>query len=133
MFDRHGEPHFRALEAAVVRELAGLTDHVIALGGGAVLAADTRAALTAAGHPVVYLRGTPDELHRRIAADPATADSRPSLTAAGGGLDEVRAVLAARDAIYRSAMTHEVDVVDRTVGQLVDVLATMVPGPRPAT
>ncbi len=114
IFDRHGEPHFRGLESAVVGELAGRHRHVIALGGGAVLAAETRAALAGAGHPVVYLRGTPDELHRRIAADPATADARPNLTPLGGGIDEVRGLLAARDAVYRSAMTHEMDVVGRT-------------------
>ncbi len=129
LFDHHGEPHFRRLESAVVAELAGRRDHVIALGGGAVLAAATRAALAAAGHPVVYLRGTPDELHRRIAADPATADARPSLTALGGGLDEVKSLLAARDAVYRSAMTHAVDVVGRTVDELAAELAAIVRPP----
>ncbi len=129
IFDRHGEPHFRAMESAVVAELAGRADHVIALGGGAVLAAGTRATLAAAGHPVVYLRGTPDELHRRIAADPATADARPSLTALGGGLDEVKTLVAAREAVYRSTMTHEVDVVGRTVDELAAALVAIAERP----
>jgi shikimate kinase len=126
MFDTLGEPAFRAAEAAVVAELAGRRDHVIALGGGAILSADTRAKLGAAGHPVVYLSGTPDELHRRIAADPATGASRPNLTALGGGIDEVRAVLAKRESLYREAMTHEVDVVGRTVDELADRLAALI-------
>jgi shikimate kinase len=124
VFQQRGEAAFRAMESAVVREMAGRRGHVIALGGGAVLAAETRAALAAAGHPVVYLRGTPDELHRRITADPATADARPNLTPAGG-VDEVRNLLAIRDEVYRSAMTHELDVVGRTVDELANALVPL--------
>ena len=106
IFAADGEPAFRDLEAAVVRDLAGRPGHVLAVGGGAVLRADTRAAL--AGHAVVYLRADPDTLHRRTAADPATAATRPSLTPLSG-LDEARALHAVRDPIYRAACTHEVD------------------------
>jgi shikimate kinase len=129
MFDQLGEAGFRAAERAVVAELLDRHDHVLALGGGAVLAEPTRAAMAAAGHAVVYLRGTPAELHRRIAADPLTADARPSLTPLGGGLDEVAAVLAAREPIYRSAMTHEVDVVGRTVDELAEAIVARLARP----
>ena len=120
LFERHGEPAFRVMEAAVVAELLTRGQrHVIALGGGAVLATATRDRLAAAGHPVVYLAGTADELHRRTTADPATADSRPALTAAGG-LAEVHALLTVRDPVYRSAATHTVDVVGRTAAEVAD-------------
>ena len=122
IFARYGEPHFRSLEATAVAELLARRDHVIALGGGAVLSADTRAAMAAAGHRVVYLRGTPDEFHRRIAADPATADTRPNLTAAGGAA-EVQVLLTIREPIYRSVATHEVDVVGGSVDALAEQLA----------
>ena len=89
-----------------------------------MLAPATRAALAAAGHPVVYLRGTPDELHRRIAADAASADNRPNLTAAGG-LAEVHALVTARDSIYRAVATHTVDVVGRTVDQIAATVAEL--------
>ncbi|GAA4686470.1 shikimate kinase [Phytohabitans rumicis] len=53
IFIDDGEAHFRTLEkAAVVTALASF-DGVLALGGGAILAEETRAAL--AGHAVVYL------------------------------------------------------------------------------
>ena len=130
IFDQLGEPAFRAMEATVVGELAERRDHVIALGGGAVLAAVTRQALAAAGHPVVYLRGTPDHLHRRIAADPGTTDARPNLTTAGG-IEEVRDLLAVRDEIYRSAMTHELEVVGRTVEELARDIAAIARRPTP--
>ncbi|MEU8374857.1 shikimate kinase [Micromonospora sp. NPDC048894] len=53
IFIDEGEAHFRALERAAV--LAALTSHagVLALGGGAILAEDNRAALV--GHTVVHL------------------------------------------------------------------------------
>jgi shikimate kinase len=53
IFIDEGEDHFRALErAAVAAALSGF-DGVLALGGGAILAAETRDLL--AGHTVVYL------------------------------------------------------------------------------
>ncbi|MGE5830958.1 MAG: shikimate kinase, partial [Micromonosporaceae bacterium] len=53
IFIDDGEDVFRALERAAVAEALGSFDGVLALGGGAVLAEPTRAAL--GGHTVVYL------------------------------------------------------------------------------
>src|SRR5215217_1251232 len=85
IFAAEGEAGFRDRESAVVRELAMLDDHVVALGGGAVLRQQNRDALKAAGHKVIYLRCEPQELLKRIHADPATAANRPALTGLGGG------------------------------------------------
>ncbi|WP_345646701.1 shikimate kinase [Streptomyces tremellae] len=69
IFVDDGEPHFRALErAAVARALAG-HDGVLALGGGAVLDADTRRLLT--GLPVAYLSMEVAEAVRRTGLDAA--------------------------------------------------------------
>src|SRR6476619_1133146 len=84
IFASEGEPGFRDRESAVVRELAMLSDHVIALGGGAVLREENRNVLRKDGHKIIYLRCEPAELHRRIHADPQTAESRPALTGLGG-------------------------------------------------
>lgn len=63
IFVDEGEEHFRALEKAAVA--AALAEHrgVLALGGGAILDADTRALL--AEQPVVYLSMDVDEAVRR--------------------------------------------------------------------
>jgi shikimate kinase len=53
IFVDDGEPHFRALERAVVAEALQTHDGVLALGGGAILAEETRALLR--GHTVIYL------------------------------------------------------------------------------
>ncbi|HEX6969987.1 MAG TPA: shikimate kinase [Micromonosporaceae bacterium] len=53
IFIEDGEEHFRALERAAVARLLGSFDGVLALGGGAILAEESRAAL--AGHTVIHL------------------------------------------------------------------------------
>jgi shikimate kinase len=125
IFAAEGEAGFRDRESAVVRELAMLDDHVVALGGGAVLRAENRAVLKDAGHKVIYLRCDPDELHRRIAADPETAANRPALTGLGGGVDEVRRLLAEREPIYRSCMSAELDVTNLTPEEATTYIARL--------
>jgi shikimate kinase len=53
IFGEDGEPAFRDLESAVVKELAPRPDHVISLGGGAVMREATRVAIRAAAAPVI--------------------------------------------------------------------------------
>jgi shikimate kinase len=63
IFVDDGEQRFRELERAAVREALAAHPGVLALGGGAVLDAQTRAAL--AGHRVVFLRvGLADAVKR---------------------------------------------------------------------
>ncbi|WP_432837093.1 shikimate kinase [Dactylosporangium sp. CA-092794] len=53
IFFDEGEDHFRALERAAIATALREFDGVLALGGGAILAEETRKALV--GQPVVYL------------------------------------------------------------------------------
>ena len=85
LFAVHGERHFRALERAAVRE-ALASGGVVALGGGAVLDADTRADLRA--HRVVLLTVQPHVVGSRI-----------------GGTD--RPLLAGEDPVARWARIYE--------------------------
>lgn len=110
IFEQQGEAAFRDLEAEVVREVCQLKEHVISLGGGALLREENRSALKASGHKIIYLKCEPKELHRRITADPQSAETRPGLTAIGGTLEEVQALVAEREPLYRAAMTAELDV-----------------------
>ena len=110
IFEQDGEAAFRDIESQVVRDVALLEDHVIALGGGSLGREENRRAVKGAGHKLIYLKCDPEELHRRIHADPQTADARPSLTALGGGIEEIRTILAEREPVYRGAMTAELDV-----------------------
>ena len=64
IFVEHGEPHFRALEKAAVKEALAAHDGVLALGGGAVLDADTRILLKE--HRVAFLEVTLSDAASRV-------------------------------------------------------------------
>ncbi|MFG2355253.1 shikimate kinase [Streptomyces sp. NPDC048521] len=63
IFVDEGEPAFRAMEKRAVRTALAEHEGVLALGGGAILDADTRALL--AGHQVIYLSMDVEEAVRR--------------------------------------------------------------------
>jgi shikimate kinase len=99
IFAAEGEAGFREKEAAVLAELGGQTDTVIATGGGAVLREENRRLLRRHGF-VAWLDADPQTLLARIQADPTTAVRRPDL--AGGGLAEIEQLLAIRKPLYRA-------------------------------
>jgi shikimate kinase len=126
IFEQDGEPAFRDLEEKAVRQAIEMPEHVIALGGGSVLREANRTAIKASGQKVIYLKCTPGELHKRIAADPQTAASRPSLTHLGGTVEEIEKLLAEREPLYRQVMTSELDVTRLTPEEAVVYLARMI-------
>lgn len=95
IFARDGEAAFRAMEAAELRRVAAEHGQVVALGGGALLDADSRRLAEATGR-VVFIECAEDELLRRVSA----SQDRPLL--AGGAEDKMRALLAARREHYAS-------------------------------
>jgi shikimate kinase len=115
MFTTDGEPYFRARERAAVQ--AALREHtgVLALGGGAILAPDTRAAL--AGHAVVFLSVTMPVGVRRT----GLADNRPLLV----GLNPratYKALLEARLPLYRERAVLEVDTDRRSIDEVAALI-----------
>jgi shikimate kinase len=114
IFLQDGEPAFRELEREVVaRALDGAdgVDGVLALGGGSVLAAETRERLR--GHVVVHLSvGMADGLRRTglSTARPLLAGVNPRAT--------FKALLDARAPLYREVATVEVATDRRTTGQV---------------
>jgi shikimate kinase len=110
IFEKDGENAFRETEAQVVRDFCGLADHVVALGGGAILREDNRHAIKSSGHKVIYLRCDAETIQKRIQGDPETVRSRPPLTHLGGGIEEIRKLLAEREPLYREVASKELDV-----------------------
>lgn len=111
IWKQHGEPAFRATEVQVTCELLQRHDQVIALGGGTVMQEQARKAVKDAVNTVrIYLYCEPEELLRRITGDAGTATARPSLTALGGGIEEIKSVLAQRDPVYRDVADKVFDV-----------------------
>ncbi|ANY09510.1 shikimate kinase [Pseudonocardia sp. HH130630-07] len=112
MFVQEGEPAFRALEREVVAEQLRAGHGVLALGGGAVLAAETRAVLT--GHRVVALDVDLADGMRRTGmstARPLLAGVNPRAT--------FRALLAERTPLYAEVATVQVQTARRSPNQVV--------------
>ncbi|MBA0050813.1 shikimate kinase [Streptomyces sp. AJS327] len=112
IFLDEGEPHFRELEREAVR--AALAEHtgVLALGGGAVLAAETRRLL--AGHPVVFLEMGVAEAVRRVGLDAP----RPLLMI--NPRQQWRALMEERRPLYAEVARHIVNTEDRTPGEVAE-------------
>jgi shikimate kinase len=112
IFDEHGEDYFRALEReAVARALA--SDDVVALGGGAVLAPETRALL--AFHRVVLVTVTPEAVAPRI------GDGRRPLVL--GGLPDWERIYAERRPIYEQLARLTVDTSHRPIDVVAQEVA----------
>jgi shikimate kinase len=94
-FARHGEPSFRSGEARVIARLLESGPQVLATGGGAVMNADTRAAIKAKGVSV-WLSADFDVLVRRINK---RKNDRPMLQTADPAAT-LRELLIAREPVY---------------------------------
>ncbi|MFJ8084631.1 shikimate kinase [Streptomyces sp. NPDC096205] len=106
IFVEEGEPAFRALEKQAVARALAEHEGVLALGGGAILDADTRALL--AGHPVVYLSMDVEEAVRRTGLNVA----RPLL--AVNPRKQWRELMEARRHLYEEVATAVVSTDGRT-------------------
>jgi len=116
IFERDGEPHFRALERAAVAQ--ALSERaVVSVGGGAVLDPDTQADL--ADHRVVQLTISPEAFAERM-----TAGKRPLVTS----IDSWRALVQARQATYDRLSGLTIDTsrqpLERVARQIADWLET---------
>lgn len=111
LFAGQGEPAFRALEAAVCQEAAHLADHVIALGGGALLHPQTRAVYEAQTL-LIALRCDLEAIIARVGDDPA----RPLFAADRARLADL---FAARAAHYAS-LPRQIDTTFRTPAQVAE-------------
>ena len=109
IFEIEGEAGFRVREQQVIAELTAVEGIVLATGGGAVLACDSRRHLASRG-TVIYLNARPEELYLRVRHD----RGRP-LLATADPLARLRQLHAERDALYRSVADIVVDTGEQSV------------------
>lgn len=125
IWEQWGEPAFRQAEADAVAQLLTQDDQIIALGGGTLTHEGARAAVQQAQNATrIYLRCEPDVLAKRLSADAATDTERPSLTGDTDPADEVKAVLAQRDPVYREVADIVFDVTHCSIAEAVRHLIT---------
>jgi shikimate kinase len=98
IFARHGEAYFRSGEARVIARLLESGPQILASGGGAVMNADTRAAIKARGISV-WLKAEIEVLLRRVAK---RKNERPMLQTDDPS-ETLRQLLLAREPVYAQA------------------------------
>jgi shikimate kinase len=114
IFVDDGEETFRALERAAVDDALRQPDVVVSLGGGAVLAAETRALL--ANHRVVFLDVGLAAAGSRV----GLGVSRPLLL--GNVRGRLKALMDARRPLYEQVATARVDTDALDVDQVADLV-----------
>lgn len=119
IFEAHGEPAFRELEAQALRNALSAAGQVVAAGGGIVLREANRKELRE--HFCVWLKAEPAVLERRLRHDPATCKRRPALTSLPPE-DEMRQVLAQRLPLYAEVCHLAVDTTDRPPDQVAEII-----------
>jgi shikimate kinase len=113
IFEKHGEPEFRAGERRVIARLLGEAPHVLATGGGAYMDATTRAAMREKAF-TIWLRAPVELLLARI----GKRQTRPLLNNADprGTLERL---LAEREPVYAKA-DYVLECVDGPHGAAVE-------------
>lgn len=120
---------FRARETQTLQAVTA-AQHVIATGGGIILAPVNREFMRQNG-VVIYLKAPVSVLAGRLEAFPEESQ-RPTLTGKPIA-EEVREVLAQRDALYREAAHTIVDAANEPDEVVTQILAALAAGnPQPA-
>ena len=95
IFERYGEPYFRDLEAATLREVLHEPGAVVSTGGGMLLRPENSRLIEAAG-PVVCLTASP----QTILARTSRTDKRPLLAEVADPLARIREMMSERQELY---------------------------------
>jgi shikimate kinase len=114
IFFDDGEAHFRVLERAAVAGALERFEGVLALGGGAVMADDTREKLR--GHTVVYLTVELADAVRRV----GLGEGRPLL--AVNPRATLRHLMAQRHPLYAEVATVTVHTSGRTAKEVAEAV-----------
>jgi shikimate kinase len=126
IWQKFGEPAWRAAEVKVTQELCAADGQVIALGGGTIMQPGARAAIAAAKQTLkVYLKAPAEVLYKRAQADAKSADTRPQLSKAASGFEEVASVLKLREPIYFSESDAVIEVDKLTIEQGVEAIVKL--------
>lgn len=119
IFEAEGESGFRAVEEAVLAELAVSDIPIIATGGGAVTSGRNITTMRASG-TVVWLSAPPDVLGARVGA----ASARP-LLAEGVTVAQIGTLLEIRRTAYAAAAHLTLETVGDDMSRVVDRLEAL--------
>lgn len=115
VFERLGEPGFRAIESSVLAKcLEG--SGVVATGGGVVTTESNRVLLSE--HSVIYLATDGKHIASRI-----STRNRPLLSE---GEQSWNSIYESRKPLYKEVATHEVDTSGKSLAAIVSEISTLV-------
>ena len=120
IFDMEGEEGFRDRESAVLVELSGESNVVIATGGGIILRKENREIMQASGY-VCYLTASIEQLVERTARD----KKRPLLQV-DNPRQKIIDLLAIRDPLYREAADFIINTDRRSPKLVVQEISSLV-------
>lgn len=112
---KHGWPHFRDIEAAVTKRVAGRDNVIIDSGGGVILRKENVENLKRNGK-LIWLRASVPVIVKRIEG----GTQRPALTDGKSFTEEVEDVLRERTPLYEAAADHQVDTDRLDVEQVAE-------------
>lgn len=118
LFDLHGERYYRRLEGQVLRAILDAGASVVLAAGGGVVNEPATWRMLLERATVVWLRARPEDHWSRVVAQ---GDRRP-MADNPGAMEELRALLAAREPVY-SLAPISVDTSGRDPEALADDLA----------
>ncbi len=123
IFEKHGEPRFRAIESEAIKEASANEGRVVATGGGAPMRKENAEALKASGI-VVLLECSPEVIYKRIKGD----RHRPALTGIGSEFEEIKFMLAKRNPTYNSLADFVSDTTSKSIKENVDEIILFLKG-----
>ena len=120
IFEREGEPGFRAREREAIEALVQLEPIIMATGGGAILSEENRHLLSAHG-TVIYLETSPAQQLQRV----GSGRGRPLLKD-GDLAERLRKLREIRDPIYNAMADHVVSTDSRRVQKVAEEIVRIV-------
>ena len=113
IFDIEGEAGFRKREQQLIQELTGVTEAVIATGGGVILLSENRFNLKT-NSIVIYLKGEIETLYERTRLD----NNRPLLETANSR-ETMERILREREHLYAETADLEIEIDGRSAEYIV--------------
>ena len=119
IFEVEGEIGFRDRESALLKELSGLSGHIVSTGGGIVLREENRITMATSG-VVVYLRASLGLLWSRLRG----CQKRPLLQSTNPK-EKISMLLDERDSIYTGVANVVVDVNSESAAKMARKIQQM--------
>ncbi len=113
MFSRYGEEHFRQKEFEAISTLCQKSDHVLALGGGAVMFSRNIEALKDSGYTLIFIDTDFDVIKKRLQSD----ITRPLLKS-----NDIEKLYQTRYPIYKSVCDISISATNETGEQIADII-----------